>query len=238
MNKPIYRHLAEKKWRDYRRKIQVQRIETMHVVPDVLPECNPVVDITFSFEGQTYTPGDYVLSNASEHAPSLNVQSFAKGERLFTIVAIDPDVPQIDLDKFGTRCHFFATNISITPSQPTVDLANLAPDQVIFPWLPPSAQKGSPYHRVSIVLLQQHDNVPINRDVILKYLSEREPFSARKLMRQHMLVPIGATLFRTQWDEHTASVMARHNIPGADIELKRKKVEALPYKRRNPSSFR
>jgi large subunit ribosomal protein L35 len=32
--------------------------------------------------------------------------------------------------------------------------------------------------------------------------------------------------------------MERAGLGGADVELKRKKVEPLPYKRRNPSSFR
>jgi large subunit ribosomal protein L35 len=32
--------------------------------------------------------------------------------------------------------------------------------------------------------------------------------------------------------------MMRAGMPGADMELKRIKVEPLPYKRRNPASFR
>jgi large subunit ribosomal protein L35 len=53
-----------------------------------------------------------------------------------------------------------------------------------------------------------------------------------------MLRPIGATLFRTKWDDNTAGVMARAGMEGANVEWKRKKVEPLPYKRRNPSTFR
>jgi len=45
-------------------------------------------------------------------------------------------------------------------------------------------------------------------------------------------------LFRTKWDEGTAGVMARAGIEGANVELKRVKVEPLPYKRRNPATFR
>ena len=238
MNKPVYRHLAEKKWREYRRKIQVQRIETMKVVPDVIPDCDPVVDITMTFGRDTYAPGEYVDSNISEYPPRLRVQSFARGERLFTIAIVDPDVPNLQTDSFDSRCHFLATNVSITPASPNVDLAQLSDSQILLPWTPPTAQKGSPYHRVSIVLLQHKDNVPIDHSSAMERVKTRQPFSTRRFMHNHMLTPIGASLFRIKWDDHMSGVMTRHNIPGADVELKRKKVEPLPYKRRNPSSFR
>ena len=45
MNKPIYRHLAHKKWSAMKRKILMQRITQMHVVPDVLPAIDPVLDV-------------------------------------------------------------------------------------------------------------------------------------------------------------------------------------------------
>ena len=43
MAKPIYRFLADRKWREYKRKIMVQRITQMNVVPDVVPTCDPVL---------------------------------------------------------------------------------------------------------------------------------------------------------------------------------------------------
>jgi large subunit ribosomal protein L35 len=58
------------------------------------------------------------------------------------------------------------------------------------------------------------------------------------LQRQYQLKAIGAHLFRTQWDDTTLEVMQQLGFEGADMELRRKKVEPLPYKRRNPSSFR
>ncbi|RMZ84732.1 hypothetical protein DV737_g1013, partial [Chaetothyriales sp. CBS 132003] len=238
MNKPVYRHLAEKKWQSYRRKIQMQRITTMRVVPDVLPNCNLVVDISLRFGRHTYAPGEFVDSDISEHAPRLSVQSFARGERVFSIAVIDPDVPNLSTDSFDSRCHFLATNVTISPTSGSVDLGSLTPEQVLLPWLPPSAQKGSPYHRLAIVLLQHRDNVPINNAHAAQRLQPRDGFSTRKFMRGHMLTPIGATLFRVKWDDSMAAVMARHNIAGADMELKRIKVEPLPYQRRNPASFR
>lgn len=68
MTKPVYRHLAEKKWRDdgdldllVRRhplyyptvsiltSVQMERIHQMNVVPDVLPSLHPSLDLRLTF---------------------------------------------------------------------------------------------------------------------------------------------------------------------------------------------
>jgi large subunit ribosomal protein L35 len=237
LNKPIYRFLAERKWREYRRKIQVQRIETMKVVPDVLPQCELDVDITTYWNRRSMSPGDFVPSSTSEQPPSLKVQSFKRGERLLTVAVTDPDVPNTETDLFESRCHFLAANIVITPTSPIIDFAKLAESQVILPWLPPTAQKGSPYHRLAIILLENRNNIELEPQT-LKDMYARDNFTIRKALTRHPVSPIGAALFRTKWDETMADVMARNGIEGANVELKRKKVEPLPYKRRNPPSFR
>ncbi|KEF53439.1 uncharacterized protein A1O9_10414 [Exophiala aquamarina CBS 119918] len=238
MNKPIYRYLAERKWQEYARKVQVQRITQMNVIPDVVPAVDPILDIKVAFGRRVFPPGDYVPSRISEEPPRLTLQAFEKGDKVVTVAVVDPDVPNVETDSFDSRCHFLASNITISPTQAVFDLAKLASDtQVLLPWLPPHAQKGSPYHRLSIIVLQQKDNIPIDVAAAAKMV-QRDGFSVRRFMSRHLLKPISASLFRTIWDENTATVMAKAGLGGADIELKRKKVEPLPYKRRNPSSFR
>lgn len=237
MNKPIYRFLAERKWREYRRKIQVQRITQLKLVPDVIPNCDPILDVSMAFGRKPIGPGEFVDSNISENPVRLRIQAFEPGEKLLTIAVVDPDIPNFETDSFDSRCHFLATNIPITPTAPQVDLINLSESQVLLPWFPPTAQKGSQYHRLCIAIFQQKDNIPID-NTMARQRVQPDGFSARALMTRHMLKPIAATLFRTQWDDHMADVMTRHGVSGGDIELKRKKVEPLPYKRRNPSSFR
>jgi len=238
MKKPIYRYLAERKWQEYPRKVQVQRINQMNVIPDVVPAVDPILDIKVAFGRRSFAPGDYVPSRVSEEPPRLTLQPFEKGDKLITVAVVDPDVPNFETDSFDSRCHFLASNITISPTQAVVDLAKLASDsQVLLSWLPPHAQKGSPYHRLSIVVLQQKDNIPIDVAAAAKMV-QRGGFSVRSFMSRHLLKPISASLFRTIWDENTTAVMAKAGLEGADIELKRKKVEPLPYKRRNPASFR
>ncbi len=261
MNKPIYRHLADRKWRQYRRLIIIQRIKQMKVTPDVLPTFEPSVDVklafippwVFSRKGLEYgdmskgiqagelkyvQPGAFVDSKISENACWLNVQSFERGAQLVSIAVVDSDVPNVQTNDFGYRCHFLACNITITPTQRMINLAALSKsEQILLPWIPPHAQKGSPYHRLSVFVLHQKDNIPIDVGVASQHV-QADGFLLRSFVARHLVEPIGVHLFRTKWDEGTAEVMKRAGLEGADVELKRIKVEPLPYKRRNPSSFR
>lgn len=241
MNKPIYRFLADRKWREYRRNILIQRINQLRVVPDVTPHCDPILAPTLRFSGSKIVgPGDFVPSTTSLTAPRLHLQSFDKEPKFLTIAIVDPDVPNLEADSFDTRCHFLACNITITPTSGSVDLGTLDDSQLILPYLPPWAQKGSPYHRLAIVVLEQKDNTAIDLAVARKHASEatRTGFQLRSLISRHMLTPVTATLWRTKWDEGMEDVMKQLGVEGNDLELKRTKVMPLPYKRRNPSTFR
>ncbi|KAL4867554.1 hypothetical protein BDV12DRAFT_171138 [Aspergillus spectabilis] len=239
MSKPIYRYLADQKWREYRRKIIVQRITQMKVIPDVLPHCDPVVDVKLYFNRKAVQPGEFVNSQVSSALPKLDVQMFEGGEKLVTIAVVDSDVPNVEEDSFDYKMHYFAVNIPISATNTKIDLSQLsAESQVVLPWLPPVAQKGSPYHRLSIFILEQKNSQPLNFAAVKARETNRDNLLLRTLQARYHLKPIGAHLFRTLFDEDTLKVMKQIDFPEAEVELRRKKSEALPYKRRNPSTFR
>ena len=226
MNRPIYRYLADREWRSYRRPVMMQRLTQMSVIPDVFSDLDPTAEVRLAFKRHNVQPGAFVESRVSEVPAKLNVQVFDKGERLVTVAVVDPDIPDVEQNGFRAQCHFLAVNIPISPSSTSVPLSRLSPDtQQLLSWLPPHAQKGSPYHRLSVFVLQQPHEVvlePSQRDTLT-----RETFNIRGFRQRHRLKPIGAFLFRTQWDEGMAGVMERAGIPGADVELKRKRVYPL-----------
>ncbi|KAK4504713.1 hypothetical protein PRZ48_002675 [Zasmidium cellare] len=263
MNKPIYRHLADKKWRSHKRLLLMQRIEQMHVTPDVLAKVDPIVETTLSFTGPSRADrhrvarmvqhGDIVDSRVSEKAPTLRIQPFQKGEKLYTIAVINPDVPNVAADAFDTRCHFLACNIPVSPTKPYVQLGRLNKEQIVLPWLPAFSQKGLPYQRMSIWILEQppqgelpagsNDALP-SKPLDVKALQEneksstRENFNLRGFVGHTKTTPVGVDLFRTVWDEGTAGVMRRAGIIGGDVEFKNKRIEPLPYKRLKENRYR
>ncbi|KAL2865190.1 mitochondrial 54S ribosomal protein mL38 [Aspergillus lucknowensis] len=239
MSKPIYRYLADQKWREYRRKILVQRITQMKVIPDVLPHCDPVLDTKLYFGRKPVPPGEFVSAALSSNPPKLDVQMFEGGEKLVTIAVVDSDVPNVEADSFDFKTHYLAVNIPISATNTKVDLGQLSADsQVVLPWLPPVAQKGSPYHRLSVFILEQKDARPLDFAAVKARETDRDNTLLRTLQARYHLKPIGANLFRSIWDETTLEVMKQIGFPEADMELRRKRVEPLPYKRRNPSTFR
>ncbi|KAL1601233.1 mitochondrial 54S ribosomal protein YmL35 [Nothophoma quercina] len=239
MNKPIYRHLAEKKWREFKRKVLEQRVTQLAVVPDLLGSLNLVADIDLSFGRKTIAPGDFVESDISEKMPTLHVQTFTPGEKLVTVAVVDADVPVPEEDGFSTRCHFIASNIRISPSETSIPLQRIAEDdkksaddkKIALPWVAPWAHKGAPYHRLALVVLEQHEAKKFD----LSKLStlKRDGFNLRNFVASQRLKPLTATLFRIKWDESMAGVLERAGLKDqANIEFKRKRVEPLPYKRR------
>ena len=63
-------------------------------------------------------------------------------------------------------------------------------------------------------------------------------FNTRSWISRSNTSIVSATLFRNEWDEQTSGVMERFGLEGADVEWKRKKSEALPYKRKDGERYR
>lgn len=241
MNKPIYRYLADQKWRKYKRLVLEQRITQLAVVPDFLPSLDLVVDIDLGFGRKSVAPGEFVDSAISENMPRLNVQTFTPGEKLVTVVVVDGDVPVPENDSFTYRCHFIASNIPLSPTNTSIPLNRIAQQdqktedpaakKIALPWTAPWAHKGAPYHRLAVFILEQKDAKVV--DVAKISHTKRDKFNLRSFMDTTKLNPLGATLFRTKWDESMAGVMERAGVKDQiGVEMKRKKVESLPHKRR------
>lgn len=238
MAKPIYRMLADRKWREYKRKIIMQRLTQMHVIPDVLPTIDLKADVRMAFGRRNVQPGEFITSDVSENPATLKVQVFDRGERLVTVVVINSDVPNVEKDGFDYRCHYVAANIPISPTRGLVPFAKLSEEsQVVVPWLPPFVQKGSPYQRYSVFILQHQNNTPIDVAAIKK-TTERDGFTLISFADKHKLTAVGAHMFRAKWDETTDEVMKRTGVEGVDIEFKAKKPEKLPYKKKDGARYR
>lgn len=238
MNKPIYRYLADKEWRSYKRTLLMQRITQMTVTPDVLPSIDPVVSVDLAFGSRSVQPGEFVDSRVSEIPPRLDIQVYNKGERHVTIAVINSDVPNVEKDGFDYRCHFLACNVKISPTDTRVALRNLdAESQVVLPWLPAFAQKGAPYNRMSVFIFQQEERQVLDSKTLAER-TERDGFVLRRFADRYKLLPVGVNLFRSEWDEGTAGVMQRAGIPGHDVMFKRKRIDPLPYKKLPGSRYR
>jgi large subunit ribosomal protein L35 len=145
---------------------------------------------------------------------------------------MDSDVPLPQHDSYGSSLHFLAANIpwsGAAQDPPILSLKGLADPEagLAVPWLPPTSQKGAPYHRLSIFVMEQADAQPLDIAALQKKYGERKAFSLRSLINVFKVQPIGYNLFRTVWDPTTEAVMKEHSIPGWDIELKPQRWKSL-----------
>ncbi|ORY71956.1 phosphatidylethanolamine-binding protein [Pseudomassariella vexata] len=228
MNKPIYRFLAQRKWKGYPFRHVTQRIQQLNIVPDVLPKFEPTADVQLFFRRTKVETGEILNSLKTEVPPRLKVQVFDAGERLVSVVVMDSDVPNAETDSFERRCHYLAANVPIAPAQQSLPLGRVnQKTQLAVPYLPAFSQKGAPYHRLSVWVLQQKPGQTLDIVQLRGLYSRRDGFSLKSFRDKFELNPIGFSLFRTVWDENTAAVMERAGIPGADIEFKHKRVYSL-----------
>ena len=292
MDKPIYRYLAQKKWESYNKPLVLQRLQQMHVVPDLLPDVKPSAAVALFFRsprtrrGLATPPGTIVPARISANAPRLEVQVFDRGPRLVSVAVVDADVPNAETDGFDQRCHFLAVNVPVAPSNGRIEPWTMAaattdaaapvseapPEgevvpaaaagdaqrgEIVVPWMPPHAQKGSPYHRLAVFVLEQPrpdlllssvraiaDGMPntelarLPAESLRKQHEDRMKFSVRHFAGRHKLRVAGATMFRSLWDEGTAGVMRAAGLPGAEVEWRRKRGERLPDRLRKRDKSR
>ena len=218
----------------------------MKVIPDLLPKIDPVYDVQLAFGSKKIQPGEKVHSKLSENSPTLTVQPFDKGERLVTVVIVDSDVPDLDQDQFTYRCHGIFANIIVSPTKTKVSLKNVSSSKhAVVGWQPPTAQKGSPYHRLSIWVLQQPEGKTVDVSAAEEHFRERVGFILRSFLDKmrnawgnKAFQPVGVTMFRTEWDANMEGLMRRLGLPGWDVELKAKKVEPLPYRKKDGERYR
>ena len=90
-----------------------------------------------------------------------------------------------------------------------------------MPYLPPYVQRGIPYHRLCVIVLEQTEG-RIDPEALQGKIN-RDGFNTRSFMAKQKLTPIGATMWRNKWDAGTREVMERHGIPGWDVMWQRVK---------------
>ncbi|KAF3359796.1 hypothetical protein VdG1_05005 [Verticillium dahliae VDG1] len=190
MSKPIYRYLAKRRWEGYNKKIMEQRISQFHITPDILPKLTPKYDVELHFRRSKIPAGKILPSNLTEVAPRLRVQPFDAGERLVTVVIVDPDPGNKPLDIAALRAQYNKKTVTDESSSSSASTSTSSSSAVAAP-------------------------------------APATGFSLKSLRDKFALTPTGFTLFRTVWDEHTAEVMHRAGVPGADVEFRPNRVYSM-----------
>ncbi|THU88201.1 PEBP-like protein, partial [Dendrothele bispora CBS 962.96] len=170
MRKPSHRHLVEQRWRqDGKLDLLMERVYQMNVVPDILPAIHPTVDLDVTVflpssrllrsrkRVLLTEPGKFVLPHQTLKPPTLFPHAYHLDTRLYTLLMIDPDVPDPEQKSFTTYLHWLQPNIPIS-ALTSSSLMSTGPLKGInnhTRYIPPHPQQGTKYHRYTILLVQQ-----------------------------------------------------------------------------------
>ncbi|KZT68812.1 PEBP-like protein [Daedalea quercina L-15889] len=221
LNQPIYRHLTEKRWReDGALDLLMERTYQMHVVPDLLPDLRPSIDLRVNFPEpppkdvyrrsrlkrryQKVDPGVYLLPEQTWRSPMLYTTVWHTDTRLYTLFMVDLDVPDEANQSFQSYLHWMQPNISLSTS-------SASPLSIPHPhthYVPPHPQQGTPYHRYVILLLPQTSPTePIKLPKVSE--ADRRGFNFRAFAEEHGFDGSkggGAHMWREVWDETVSKI--------------------------------
>ncbi|KAF8139756.1 phosphatidylethanolamine-binding protein [Boletus edulis] len=216
MAKAVDRYIIERRWRkEGALDLLMERIHQMHVVPDVFPDLHPSFDLRVSFpvhqtkvaltppKYKFVEPGVYLLPEQTVDPPRLHKDVYHTDERLYTLIMVDPDIPDEANNTYQAFLHWLQPNISLSATSPSI-IRNINSHTK---YIPPHPQKGTPYHRYTILLLPQRSHI----DVPVVEMDKRLGFPVREFMASYGLDPStggGAHMWRGEWNP-TVSIIHR-----------------------------
>ncbi|KIK67118.1 hypothetical protein GYMLUDRAFT_851474 [Collybiopsis luxurians FD-317 M1] len=187
---PAHRHLAEQRWRgEGALDLLMERLHQMHIIPDLLPGIHPSLDLHVTVpyplhkqfkrsvkSGGKSTlgvePGSFLSPTQTARAPGLWAHCWHLDVRLYTMVMLDPDVPDEENQSFTTYLHWMKPNIPI--SALTLPRGHI-PFSLLnshTAYIPPHPQQGTPYHRYTILLLPQPAKSQYSLNTEARFLSD------------------------------------------------------------------
>ncbi|KAJ7321538.1 phosphatidylethanolamine-binding protein, partial [Mycena albidolilacea] len=153
----------------------MERLHQMNIIPDVLPVPHPSVDLHVTtrlmpehFESLMNAPStrskrssraitcvffSTAVDNCSTQTcvpPKLYANVFHTDVRLYTMLLVNPDVPDPENQTNTTFCHWHKPNIPLT----TTHMGRIPLLNTHMRYVPPHPQRGTPYHRYALLLPQ------------------------------------------------------------------------------------
>lgn len=217
---PVYRHLGQKHWESSAQMLLMQRLETLKVIPDTLPTLVPRAEVHIKFPFSTgvnkwIEPGELLSSNSTSFPPVFKIQEYESldpAKQLYTILVVNPDEPDLAADSFHTTLNYGLANVQIGYNDNTVDARKCGASNVIAEYQPPVPEKNVGKQRFAVWVFRQP--APLQGDLSAP---DRANFDIREFVTQHSLLPVGAHVWRSEWDSNVENVRAMYALPKGRI---------------------
>lgn len=216
MSKAYYRYLSKKDFKQRRVEKLMERLTQMNVIPDIVPPFTPSVELVVDFPADDLAdkdsekavrpviPGSYVRVGLSMGRPAIDVKIFEPQESLYSLMIVDPDVPDAATQRYKPYLHYLGRNLKLSATT-TPEQLNQQLDGGAVAYVPPHPAQGSDYHRYTVLLVKQGSE--FGAEV------SRDGFNAREYVEQVQGEPVGAHMWRAVHDSDSSKVYAQLNIP-------------------------
>lgn len=217
---PVYRHLGKKHWEDGPQMLLMQRLETLAIIPDTLPTLVPRAEVNIKFPFSTgvnkwIEPGELLSSNTTSLPPAVKIQEYElldPQKQYYTILVVNPDEPDLENDSFRTTLNYGLVNVQVSYNDNVVDARKYGAENVIAAYVPPVPEKNAGKQRFAVWVFRQQAALQPQRCVL-----NRDRFDIRQFSKQHSLLPVGAHVWRSEWDSNVPNLRAKHGLPQGRI---------------------
>lgn len=212
-SQPVYRHYLKKKWESRDKMVTMQRLESLHVIPDTLSTLDPQVDVKLRFSHNNVStwiePGSIISSNVSSRPPELEIVEFKESlNDLYTILIVNPDTPDVENDSYSTTLQWGLKNVKLTNNDSILDAKKLDsnPGFEFMPYLPSVPEKNTGNQRYAVWVFRQNGELKTTP-------TSRDQFNIRSFVEENSLEAIGAHVWRSVWDMNTENVRKMYGLP-------------------------
>lgn len=214
---PVYRHLLKEKWESRDKMITMQRLESLHVIPDTLSTLDPQVDVKLRFSHNNISswiePGTILSSNVSSRPPELEIVEFKESTNdLYTVLIVNPDTPDVENDSYSTTLQWGLKNVKLTNADSILDAKKLDanPEYEFMSYSPSVPEKNTGNQRYAVWVFRQTGELKTTP-------SSRDQFNIRSFVEENSLEAVGAHIWRSTWDLNTENVRKMYGLPRGRI---------------------
>ncbi|SCU91660.1 LADA_0F11276g1_1 [Lachancea dasiensis] len=213
---PVYRHLGRQHWESYGQMLLMQRLETLAVIPDTMATLVPKSEVNIKFPFSTglnkwIEPGEHLSSNVTSMAPAVKIQEYEDVDsetQLYTVLIVNPDEPDLRSDSFKTTLQYGLSNLKVSYNDNVVDARKFTDENVLASYLPPVPEKNAGTQRFAVWVFRQKASYPVSQTSV-----ERDNFDIRQFVNDHKLEPVGAHVWRSEWDSNVSNIRTKYGLP-------------------------
>lgn len=203
---PVFRHLMQERWHGVERMRVVSALELLKVIPDTMPTVEPTAEVEVRFAHAALapvTPGVKLSLHVTRLPPTVTIHDYAAEKALYTLVGVNPDVPDVERNTYATGLLWGVANLELEAGSRVFSGEG---GEVFQPYTPAVPEKNLPAQRVALWVFRQNGPVQVAPQTAGE-------FDIRAFAEQHGLTAVGAAVWRSVWDRGVEAVRQEYGLP-------------------------